>query len=143
MPWEHRIDTSDVPVKKIIKEINAVFSFKYVDYDFFLQNYQKVNSIFVALDDDISYIIIRNRRPGDRIRLEVGSKKVKDLMIEKKLGREIKDILPLVIINSRVAVFMPGFMSNLRNRVSVDFFVNSNSKKILAIQMLENYKQIK
>jgi len=136
IPWEYRIDLNRIPIKgQYLKEINVFLSINFVDYGNFIKNFKKINNIFIAFNNDIRYIIIRNRRKGDRINLEIGYKKIKKLMIEKKLDDITKEALPLLVVNSEVAAFIPGFVTNLQNRVSVDFLVKRDSKKILAITM--------
>lgn len=53
---------------------------------------KKKDSVFVPTDDDLWYnsnmlpVRIRSRKPGDRILLDSGYKKVKDLLIDLKIG---------------------------------------------------------
>jgi hypothetical protein len=68
----------------------------------------------------------------------MGSKKIKDLMIERKLDSNAKSRIPLLVIRSQIAAFMPGLVGNLDNRVSPDFWVTEDSKKILAIYRVGN-----
>ncbi|MDY6935449.1 MAG: tRNA lysidine(34) synthetase TilS [Spirochaetota bacterium] len=140
-PWEYRIDLYDNMKERLyIKEIDVAILVKYVNYDYFLKNFNRNNKMFITLNDINDYVIIRNRRRGDRIRLEQGTKKIKDLMIENKLDSYSKAILPLLVVNSRIAAYMSGIVDNVPNRVSVDFWIRHNSKKILAIQKIGNYK---
>ena len=57
----------------------------------------------------------RSRRPGDRIRLPSGSKKVKSLLIDRKIPRERRDQLPIVIFDDHVA-WIPGVAFDERYR---------------------------
>jgi tRNA(Ile)-lysidine synthase len=52
---------------------------------------------------------LRNRRPGDRIQpLGMrGHKKLKDLFIEKRTPRRLRDLLPLLLVDGQV-VWVPG-----------------------------------
>ncbi len=137
--YEYRVAVAVDSVKELfIEEIDLGITIDVVDYSFFRKNLGKRNFIFVTLDKDIDYIIIRNRRNGDRIKLEMGSKKIKDLMIEKKLDPSAKSRIPLLVIRSQIAAFMPGLMDTIDNRVSPDFWVNVDSKKILAIYWVGN-----
>lgn len=45
---------------------------------------------------DPSRVIIRTRRPGDVIRLKVGRKKLKDVFIDAKINRKLRDSWPVV-----------------------------------------------
>jgi tRNA(Ile)-lysidine synthetase-like protein len=84
----------------------------------------------VAVPPD-SQLVLRNRRPGDRIRLESGTKKVKDFFIDKKIGAEMKRRVPLLLVNSNVAAVMSGFLTGGGNRVAESALVNEKSDKIL------------
>ena len=136
--YEYRVTVPDSLKELFIEEINVTVVIQVVDYDFFKKNFGNRNFIFVTLDRDIDYIIIRNRRRGDRITLERGSKKIKDLMIERKLDPAAKSRIPLLLIHSRIAAFMPGLADKGDNRVSPDFWVDEDAKKILAIYEVGN-----
>nr|BAL53744.1 tRNA(Ile)-lysidine synthetase [uncultured Acetothermia bacterium]BAL59442.1 tRNA(Ile)-lysidine synthetase [Candidatus Acetothermum autotrophicum] len=41
-------------------------------------------------------LVVRNRRPGDRICLREGTKKLQDFFVDKKIPREARDALPLI-----------------------------------------------
>jgi tRNA(Ile)-lysidine synthase len=132
--WEYKIDLNSNSNKSIIlKEINIIINFKLVDYNYFLKN-KNSDLIFISLKEDFKKAKIRNRRDGDKINLEYGFKKIKDLMIESKLEKNAKDAVPLLVIDSAVAVYMPGIAGKSQNRVSADFYVKRESKKILAMQ---------
>jgi len=132
--WEYEIRVGEgIPVKVELTEPGVSILIKYADLAFFEQNKFNKKYIFVTFYDDIDTIYIRNRRKGDRIHLESGTKKIKDLFIEKKLDNETKNRTQLLIINSKIAAVMPGFFIDEKNRVSMDFIVKNNSKKILVI----------
>ncbi len=134
--WEYRIDLKDIHKKNVyIKEIKVDINLSIVNNKHFADKPDENNAIFISLDEDIAYIIIRNRRNADKIRLKSGSKKIKEIMINEKLDKKTKNLLPLLIINSKIAAFMPGLVIDMQNRVSKDFWVDSNSKKILAIHV--------
>ncbi len=116
-----------------IDEIKNTLYFEKVDIKGFSQNMFNEGKVFIALPENCSSIIIRNRIAGDRILLENGSKKIKDLLIEKKLDTFSKSIVPILEINNSIAAFLPGFAGFQGNRVSREFKVNNNSEKIIAI----------
>ena len=65
---------------------------------------EHAQSVAVAHDSAIS-IIVRNRRRGDRFR-PLGmdnEKKLSDFFIDRKIPKEIRDTLPLVLIDGRIA----------------------------------------
>ena len=54
-------------------------------------------------------IIVRGRRPGDRLRLPGGSKSVKALMIDRKIPARLRDAVPILTADGRIiAVFGVG-----------------------------------
>lgn len=131
--WEYKIDLNyDGNNSIFIREINRKLSINFVDYYYFLEKKDSKHIIFIS-DIDYKNVIIRNWRNGDRIKLNYGLKKLKELMIDNKYDNELKYSIPLFIVNSQIAAFMCGFVSDDNNRVSVDFYVHSGSKKILAI----------
>jgi tRNA(Ile)-lysidine synthetase-like protein len=54
-------------------------------------------------------VLIRNRRPGDRLRPLGcrGERKLKDVLIDKHIGRAERDVLPLLVVEDRIA-WVPG-----------------------------------
>jgi tRNA(Ile)-lysidine synthase len=131
--WEYEISPED-PCKEIyIEEIGLRMKTCFLDYEYFLENRGDKNSIFVTIDDRNNLFHIRNRRAGDRIRLESGSKKIKELLIEKKLDNENKKRVPLLILDSAVAAVMTGFVTDIPSRIAASSRVNENSENILVI----------
>lgn len=51
---------------------------------------------------DPSRVSIRTRRPGDAIRLKVGRKKLKDVFIDAKINRVLRDSWPVVVEGGEV-----------------------------------------
>ncbi|HOO72722.1 MAG TPA: tRNA lysidine(34) synthetase TilS [Spirochaetota bacterium] len=134
--WSYALNLNEGgEIELAIPEINAIIKARPVDHNFFINNKHKSNYIFLGLTHDIRplTITIRNRRKGDRIKLSHGSKKLKDLYIEKKLDSCQKMSIPLCIVNSEVAAVMPGAVNAGANRVSADFLVTGESKKVLAL----------
>jgi len=58
-------------------------------------------------------LIIRTRKNGDYITLSSGKKKVKDLFIDKKIPRELRDELPMVISDNDILWIPTVIRSNL------------------------------
>jgi tRNA(Ile)-lysidine synthetase-like protein len=116
-----------------LEEIGLRLVASYCDYEYFLENRHDKNSIFVTIDERNDLFHIRNRRPGDRIRLESGSKKIKELLIEKKLDNENKKRVPLLILGSSVAAVMTGFVTDVPSRVAASSKVRENSENVLVI----------
>lgn len=129
--WEYNIP-SDENITINLKEIRKELNYSYVSYDFYINNKDNPGIIFLQPIQDINRIIIRNRRPGDRIEIENGSKKIKDIMIEKKLDSKIKNNIPLIVADNQVAAYLPGLLNSNNNRVACNFHIVNDIKRILA-----------
>lgn len=75
--------------------------------------------------------VVRNRRPGDRIRLPgvAGDKKLQDVLVDAKLPRGERDRLPL-LARGREILWIPGL------RVSERVKVTPATRVVLALQLL-------
>lgn len=131
--WSYRVDVTRETHALTIAETGCSLSIRLCDYGYFRDNCGKSAFVFVALPDKCAYIILRNRRKGDRVSLVGGTKKLKDLFIENKLDRRRKDDIPIVVVDSRIAAVMLGVCGEFNNRIAGDFMVKSASQKILAI----------
>jgi len=136
MEWEYHlvIENGSVDPQRIkIPEAGLVLGCALCGRDYFNKNFTRNDHVFITLRDGPVSISIRNRRNGDRIRLKSGSKKIKNIFIEKKLDNETRNCVPLLLINNAVTAFMPGFVSDITNRVAHDSQVGESDEKILAI----------
>jgi tRNA(Ile)-lysidine synthase len=131
--WEYEVRPEEGVGEIYIEEIGLRLKIFCRDYEYFLGNRSDKNSIFVTIDNRNDLFHIRNRRAGDRIRLESGSKKIKELLIEKKLDNENKKRVPLLILNSGVAAVMTGFVTDIPSRVAASSRVRENSENVLVI----------
>ena len=126
--WEYAIyPDNKITIKEIMKEAEL----KFVDYEYYEQNRDKSNIIFLQ-SENYQNIVIRNRRPGDRIKTEIGTKKIKDLLIEKKLDMKTKNSIPLILIDDMVAAYIPNTVISDSNKIAYNFQIKSKSKRILA-----------
>lgn len=62
-------------------------------------------------------LFVRNRRPGDRIRLRSGTKKLQDFFIDRKIPRERRDVIPL-ICDENALIWIVGEAVNEEYRVT-------------------------
>jgi len=129
--WEYSIPV-DESRNFYIREIKKELKVSFVNHDFFILNKDKSDIIFIKVHDDLRQITIRNRRPGDRIKIETGTKKIKELMIEKKLDTITKNTIPLIVADDVIAAYLPGFVNSHNNRVSCNFHIEDDTKRILA-----------
>lgn len=130
--WEYVVNVGSSPLI-LIEEIKKKISIEKVDNKFFVQNMLNESYAFITLPDKCDSVVIRSRKKGDKIFLENGWKKIKDLMIEKKLDTFSKSIVPLIEINNSIAAFLPGFVGLQGNRVACEFKVNNDSDIIIGI----------
>ena len=86
LPGPHSLILSENP----IEERGKIYKLWYNDFD----------SLFP--------VTIRNRREGDRIRYSFGTKKVKDVFIDKKIPMEKRNRLPVVLDKTGTILFIPG-----------------------------------
>ncbi len=132
--WEYVVSIGNEQ-KLEIRETGVVLEIEQVDYEYFEKNSASSN-IFVSIDPGICSIIVRNRRDGDRIKCIFGTKKLKDLFIEKKLDNVSKNCVPLIIINSSVAACFSGIFEDQKSVVAADHLVTDKSENILRIQKI-------
>ncbi len=138
-PWSYRVDVRTGGEHLVnIAEIGQTLRIAACEYRFFSENRLRPDILFLALPDGIEYIVIRNRQNGDRIRLDCGVKKIKEVMIENKLDNKMKDTIPLIDVGSRVGGILFGLFSARYNRVAADLLVTQNTKTILAISGVES-----
>lgn len=132
--WEYRVDLENFREAQLdLREIGISVTVRLVEYGYFEKYFKNSGYVFIAVENNDETIYIRNRRDGDRIRTANGTKKIKDLMIEMKLDASSKDRVPLIAAGDAVAACMPGFLLDAPNRVSSDFLVDKNSKKVIAV----------
>jgi tRNA(Ile)-lysidine synthase len=64
-------------------------------------------------------VTVRNRRPGDRIHPlgAAGSRKLKELLIDRRVPRRERDRLPLICVGERIA-WVPGVTIDQRFRIA-------------------------
>lgn len=99
------------------------------------------DAIFIDPGESSNFII-RNRRDGDRITLNFGTKKIKNLLIDSKIDPVTRTRVPLVEIDGQIAAYLPGFADAGENRIAEPFRVSKTSKKVLAIYRDKNFHQL-
>lgn len=109
----------NIPGSVRINEINTVVESRIIspweNMEYFELNHRKEAIISIDPDDSL---IIRNRRPGDKINPigMKGSKKVKDLLIDEKVSKEERDRIPIIVSKkTNKIIWVAGF------RLSKDF----------------------
>lgn len=77
-------------------------------------------------------IVVRNRLPGDSIRLKMGTKKLQDLLVDDKVPKRERDLAQVVAIGSRVLWFIPYGAG--RMRWTAEFAPGEDSERIILIR---------
>ncbi len=65
--------------------------------------------------DQIFPLTIRNRRQGDKVKIKSGTKKVKDLFIDKKVPISERNSLPIVLDKNQEIIWIPNYYSKKTN----------------------------
>lgn len=88
-----------VPCENVkLTEINKTISVSFAD------DRKKDGAIYISCAN-VGKIVIRNRRNGDKFQPigMVGTKKVKEYFIDKKIPRNMRDTVPIIEINGEIA----------------------------------------
>lgn len=82
-------------------------------------------------------IVIRNRKEGDRICLDnLGTKKVKSVLIDGKVPRDLRDTVPIIESGGEIiGMFLERF--GMANRCASCVMVTNHSDKILECELVE------
>jgi len=75
------------------------------------KNYGFIYKLWYNNLDLVFPLTIRNRTFGDKIKTQIGTKKLKDVFIDKKIPIKERDTLPIVINKNREIIFVPGIFS--------------------------------
>ncbi|MFP4478573.1 MAG: tRNA lysidine(34) synthetase TilS [Candidatus Izemoplasmatales bacterium] len=71
------------------------------------KNYDYIYELCYNNLDLVFPITIRNRRPGDRLDIQIGTKKLKDFFIDKKVSVEDRNQLPIILNKDSEILFIP------------------------------------
>ena len=69
-------------------------------------------------------LVVRTRRIGDKMKVKGldGSKKIKDIFIDKKIGLEKRDSWPIVVDSKGKIVWIPGIKKSVYDKKKVDSY---------------------
>ncbi len=89
------------------------------------------------LDLENRSVVVRNRRPGDRIQPlgSSGRRRLKDLLIDRRIPRSERDRLPLLVIDGEIA-WVPGVTIGERFRLGKESSVTPRNILIAEIEDL-------
>ncbi|MGI8574870.1 MAG: tRNA lysidine(34) synthetase TilS [Egibacteraceae bacterium] len=61
-----------------------------------------------AVIGDVGALVVRGRRPGDRLRLAIGERRLADVLIDRGVPRAVRDLIPIVVDATDAPVWVPG-----------------------------------
>jgi len=75
-------------------------------------------------------VMVRNRRAGDRLRVsDVGHRKLQDLLVDRKVPRELRDRVPIVTDQTGRIVWVAGLA------IDQDFQVNDPAQAVVILRL--------
>ena len=84
-------------------------------------------AVTVRWTDEVP-LVVRNRRPGDWLRLPAGRRKLQDVFVDAKVPRAVRDTLPVVTDSAGRVIWVPGYA------VSEDFRVDPVEGKVILLR---------
>lgn len=87
-----------VPGETVISEVGWRFQMTYSSkaQSMRTRELSHLRTVFIDADKIQGPLIVRNCRPGDRITLKEGTKKLQDFFVDRKIPRETRDTIPLI-----------------------------------------------
>lgn len=85
--------------------------------------------VLVRADELAGGLVVRSRRPGDRVRLAAGRKKVQDLFVDRKVDRRERDRVPIVTDAGGRIVWVAG------HAVGEEFRVGPPTDKVVILTL--------
>lgn len=102
-------------IKKENKEFTSIIFDKDITTDYFnfyynSKEFDNTNNCIALLSSEIKFpLILRKRRNGDKINVKnLGNKKVKEIFINSKITREIRDNYPILVDQDNNILWIPG-----------------------------------
>ena len=74
------------------------------------------NIIRLNIEDIKLPLIVRNRLEGDKIKLNNGTKKIKEIFIELKIEKEKRDTWPILVDSKNEVLWIPGLKKSKYNQ---------------------------
>lgn len=126
------VENKDYVIKNLKKTLYSVNIFDIIiknsNIDEFNREKKNKNSFFIN-ERFLKYLKIRNRKNKDFINLEFGKKKLKDLFIDEKLNRDLRNIIPIFEIDGNII-----WVSNLRR---ANIYLVDETDDILKIEVIQ------
>lgn len=138
--WEYVINIDPVTETEI-PEAGIILKAEDSDFEAFCTHKNDTQSVFLSVKPGLRSFTARNRGEGDRIILGFGSRKIKDLMIEKKLDSHMKNTVPIITVEGELAACLFGILPGSLNRISCNFLACNDSERIIRIN-IKAYRDI-
>ena len=107
-----------------IDEIGKTFKSKVIDGKNFEIDKMEDGCQYIDYGKIKGNLTLRNKRQGDKIRLQGGTKKIKELFIGMKIPREDRSLVPLIVDEGMV-------LSVCGYRINADYKISDDTDKIL------------
>lgn len=109
----------DAPFKKINLEINKLGEYFVSDNHSFIFSDNKLehnytNYFELCYNNEVFPLYLRNREDGDKMKLKVGTKKLKDILIDKKIPQSKRNKL-LVLSNKELVLWVPKIKKSINS----------------------------
>ena len=110
------IDTYDMELEDLVTLNNGMVIEKDLDCSTNGNDVLRLNSKDIVLP-----LRVRTRKDGDRIKvLNGGTKKIKDIFIDKKIPKDKRDTWPVVVDSNDQVVWIPKIKKSKFNRLKTD-----------------------
>ena len=91
----------------ISNEITYVFSYDKLDI-------RHTNSFEICYNKEVFPLYIRNKQNGDKMKLKIGTKKVKDILIDQKVPLSVRESL-ILIANNDPVMWIPRIKKSIQD----------------------------
>jgi len=96
----------------------------------------KKNKLYFDFEKVGFPLIVRSRSEGDKIYLkDVGFKKVKNIFIDEKVPKVMRDLVPIIQCNNNIIGVFTSIYGKM-NRVSEEYMINNHTKKVLVCELI-------
>ena len=117
--YEYIFIEKELKIEKKIIEVNGYGEYFVNDNDSFILSENKIsqyssNFIELCYNNKVFPLYLRNRKNGDTMTLKVGTKKVKDILIDQKIPLSKRDKM-FIVADSKSVLWIPGIKKSLQD----------------------------
>ncbi len=117
--YEYIFIEKKMKIEKKIIEVNGYGEYFVNDNDSFVLSENKIsqyssNFIELCYNNKVFPLYLRNRKNGDTMTLKIGTKKVKDILIDQKIPLSKRDKM-FVVADSKSVLWIPGIKKSLQD----------------------------